>query len=202
MDRSPIVPQKGSRLVIEEDSDERLRVLSKTKLWWPAYPVLLLIILWGSGCFASGILWLSPNEAKAIAHPPWFVSVAVSLPVIAIFLFMLGTQRLLVEGGLLACEWRWGSFVPRRKCTELAAITHLECWVEESFDYLEIRTVPWTIHFCAKRSYQTLEEIQRRIEDLRRQSLPPAQRELEAKAPPPPVVVRRKRDRGPRKTGQ
>ena len=199
MDRAPIMPQKGSRLVIEEDSDQRLSVRSKATLWWPAYPVLLLIILWGSGCFASGIRWLSPNEAGLIVHPPWFVSTAVSLPVLAIFGFMLGTQRLLVEGDLLACEWRWGSFVPRRNCTPLVAITRLECFVAESFDYLEIHTEQWIIHFSAKRSYQTLEEIQRRIEELRRQSLTPEQREQEAQAAPPPVDVRRKRDRAPRK---
>jgi hypothetical protein len=159
--------------------------------------VLLLIILWGSGCFASAILWLSPNEAKEIAHPPWFVSVVACLPVIAIFLFLLGTQRLLVEGGLLACEWRWGGIVPRRECTPLAAITRLECFVAESFDYLEIHTEPWIIKFSAKSSYDTLEEIRCRIEELRQQSLTPEQRAQDAKALPPPVDVRRKRDRRP-----
>lgn len=199
MDRAPIIPQKGSRLVIEEDNPQRLSVRSKATLWWPAYPILMLIILWGSGCFASGIRWLSPNEAELIMHPPWFVTILLSLPVLAIFGFMLGTQRLLVEGGLLACEWRWGSFVPRRERTELAAITRLECFAAESFDYLEIHTDGWIIHFSAKRSYQTLEEIQRRIGELRRDSLTPQQREQEASAAPPPVDVRRKRDRGSRK---
>jgi hypothetical protein len=197
MDRCPILPQKGSRLVIEMESDDRLRVRTKPVLWWPAYPVLLLIILWGSGCFASAILWLSPNEAKEIAHPPWFVSIVACLPVLAIFLFLLGTQRLLVEDGLLACEWHWGPLVPLRKCTTVAAITRLECFVAESFDYLEIHAEPWIIQFSAKRSYDTLEEIRRRIEELRQESLTPEQRAQEAKAPPPPVEVRRKRDRRP-----